>query len=206
MTTLKFRRTACWAGFVMATAAAVTLSAGELPESPTGSRVFETGAGGFRVAVPAAWHVKEIPGADLYQAFLSREKVEEKGDRYTYGLSVVRLRDYRKSFTLESKAAADVAQEYATRVAAQLAGGEGGTVVGLPTGDHGLKLTKYMVLGGKGPDCVSGTLLIGVSGKRWFHALWECPCSEGKEEERISEINAMVESLHVDSKWGEERK
>lgn len=207
MTRARQRQSVLWAAALMASGLVPVCGAGDEPSSsPMELRVFGTAAGGFRVAVPQAWHLQELPGAEVYQAFLSREKVEKKGDLYTYGLSVLRLRDYRKAFKLRATRPADVALEYATRVAAQLAGGQGGTVIGLPTGNHGLELTQYRVLGGQGPDCVSGTLLIGVSGTSWFHALWESPCSESEEPKRSAEILAMVESLYVEAKWGEEKK
>jgi hypothetical protein len=177
-------------------------AADEKADPPAQLSSFESIQGGFRVNVPKAWHIKEILQDEIYQGYFSRERVEKEGDLYTYGLSVLRLRDYRTTFQFTATTSDMIAIEYAARVAGQLNGGKGGTVVGLPTGKHGSKLSKYLVIGGEGAECVMGQLLIVVKGKKWFHALWEAPCSEAKLDHRIDELSAMVKSLWVEKKWG----
>lgn len=177
------------------------LSAGEEPW-----KTFETAVGGVRLEIPEGWFIKEIDQDQAYQAFLSREKVEKEGDLYTYGVSIMRLRNYRKVFSFKSQTVDEILLEYANQVAANLSGGETAMVIALPASDHGLKLQRFQMMAGRGPECLRLNLLAGLRGKQWVHALWEIPCSEAKDDARTEEIAHMIKTFYVEKQWGPPKK
>ena len=179
------------------------LTASVPPSSAADLETFVSEAGGYQVALPRSWHHKEIPGNGTYQAALSREKVEKQGDLYTYGLSILRLRDYRDMMEFSTRNSSEMAWEYANRLAASFEGGQN-VLIALPTTGHGMDMSLFRIVAGGGTDdCLSMWLLVGVKGKQWFHALWEIPCSDREAHE--DEINQMLESLVVDPKWAKRK-
>ena len=192
--TLVLSLLAVWAGFGATIAAA--------DDTPTTSiQQFRSVAGGVTLDVPATWHVKELPGEQLYQAFLSREKVEKQGDLYTFGVSITRYRNYRDAFKFTSSSPASMALEFANRIAAGMSKGGQSIVISMPGSISGMNSYKYYIgVNGGTEECLGMSLVVGIKGKAWFHALWEIPCKERVAHE--SEVDAMIRSLKVDTKWG----
>jgi outer membrane protein assembly factor BamE (lipoprotein component of BamABCDE complex) len=65
---------------------------------------------------PSQWYVKEVASEEFYQLFISKEKVEQVGDRYLTGISVMKIYDAKKRMGLESSDPAQVADELLKRI------------------------------------------------------------------------------------------
>lgn len=168
------------------------------------TKEFKSDRGGIRVQVPASWYVKEVPGPTSYQVYLSREKVEKKGDLYTYGLGIVRLRDYHDAFKFEGSSPEQIALEFANRRASRSSTGGQSMVIAMPASIEDMKAFKYRIVSGGGTDdCLSMWVLVGIKKKQWIHALWEIPCKERDAQEPA--VEAMIQSLVIDPEWGSDR-
>jgi len=165
-------------------------------------RVFTSAPGAFSVRIPAGWFVKEIPSPETYEGYFSREKIDVAGDIYTYGLNVVRLRDYKTKFGLQAKSNRARAREYVDRYAAKL-DMFGNPEVKIVAGNlPGMEAWSFELLVNVGtPSCVWTRIIVGIYRKEWFHAMWEVPCDQRTEKE--AEIESMAQSLEVSTSWGE---
>ncbi len=166
-----------------------------------GRRWFKSAKGGYQVGIPNEWYVKEIMGEGIYQAALSREKVEKQGDLYQYGVSVLRVRDWHSMFKFSTNDPSAMALEYATRLAGEDEGKGQSAVIGLPAPLRGVQSSLFRITKHGGTDdCLAMWLVVVPQGTEWFHALWEVPCKERAAHE--AEITSMFQGLTVLPKWG----
>ena len=164
-------------------------------------RTFTSEQGGVELSIPTAWFVKEVPGDERYQEFFSREKVEKEGDLFLVGVSITRVKDYRRAFKFKTTRPADIATEYANRIAAGVGKGSRNLVISMPGSIAGMNAYTFRIsAGGGSPECISMWLVVGIKGKEWVHALWEVPCTES--EANSADVNAMIDSFKVDKEWG----
>jgi hypothetical protein len=165
------------------------------------TKQFVSEQGGVEVQIPAAWYVKEVPGDESYQAFLSREKVDKPEDMFQFGVSITRVKDYRRAFKFKSSRPADMAGEYAQRIASGVEKSAKNLVISMPTSLVGMSAYKFQIVSGGGTDkCLDMWLVVGIKGKEWVHALWELPCKERPSNETA--VKAMMDSFKVNQKWG----
>ena len=165
------------------------------------SRWFKSAQGGYQVGIPKEWHVKEVADDRSYQAALSREKVEKEGDLYQFGVSILRLRDWRSAFKFTSTDPDAMSLEFANRLAGHDEGEGQSLVIALPGPLRGRPSSLFHIVKRGGTDaCLDMWLVTAPQGAEWFHALWEIPCKESDAHE--SEINIMVQDLTVFPKWG----
>lgn len=170
-------------------------------EDPSGGlESFSSKKGGYEVLIPDSWHKTEISKKGFYEAALSREKVETEEDSYTYGVSIVRLANFRGILPFQGEDPKELALQYANDLAGYYFGIGENKVVPLPSGDHGADTSELeVVVYEDTPECLKFRLVIAVRGAEWFHAQWEIPC--GELETRESELDRMVESLVISPKW-----
>jgi hypothetical protein len=173
-------------------------------EKPPDLVRFESAAGGYAVSVPPKWHVKEFPGDPVYQGFVTRSKIKDPQDRYTFGLSVVRLREARSAFDFKSADAAAMALEYANWIARRSGAGGVGVVLKQPGPARAPETHLFFITGGAKESCRMFWLVAAVHGPEWFHALWKVSCQEGRGEKAETLIRGMIDSLEVGPTWPKE--
>jgi hypothetical protein len=161
---------------------------------------FASEKGGYELLIPRSWHRTEISQKGYYEAALSREQVETEEDVYTYGVSIVRLSDYKRVFPFEGDDPRKIAQQYANRLAGQYIGIGETTAMPLPGGRHGVETSAFEIVAYEGmPGCLYFRLVIAVEGAEWLHAQWEIPCRE--RAAHADELQRMVDSLAISPTW-----
>jgi hypothetical protein len=196
---VRFRKLGA-AALAVGTLSVRTVSADDAKIDDDAVRTFASVPGAFSLRIPSGWFVKEIPSPDVYEGYFSRERIDVVGDVYSYGVNIVRLKDFSLKFRLHAKSSQGKAREYVDGYAAQLDMFGNPQVKRLAGDIPGMETSSFELLVNVGtPSCVWTRILVGLKRKEWFHAIWEVPCDQRDAKE--AEIETMIKSLVVSPSW-----
>ena len=161
---------------------------------------FVSRTGGFQIGKPDSWHVKEGPADVLYEGFISRERLDRPNARFVVGMTVMRARDHGSVYGFTSRKPSVMAEQFAEGLAGLM--GEPNKVTPMPS-RLDKNLYEFKIRAGAGEDCREMWLVARPGSKEWFHALWEAPCDEAREQNLIGLMKDMAATLKLERKWGE---
>ena len=155
---------------------------------------FHSTMGGYSVLLPTEWRLREERGEDYHGWF-----APEPGSRSALpSFEVRRFHNYRHSLDLAARKLEQAAEEYAHRIAENLAGSDANNVYEISHGGPGEPFHYRIVAGGA---CPVQHLAILATGMDWLVASWVFACPLDDEHEVESDAYAMIGSLSVQQSW-----